>query len=275
MAKLLNSPLYLCSQCKKVLLDRKELIFSEDSKRLAFCSETCVEHYYRPLVEFLEKRRASLRTELGVSEGDISLSPEVIGHLFSSPDEVWRLHNSLGENIFSFIKRVTIDGTPLHSMGPCLIFDHHPSFILGIDMSAHQSVVDAYRIGEKIKDVGPFLIKKKEKKTIEVDRLKAELLAELIKKKKDIDIQVEQFHLYDVYFHPTLESPDLVTEWTDANGELYHIYSKAFEVDGMSFYYLVASFPEKAEAILGLPTVDGDLYAEFTKGRRISGMLKN
>ena len=79
------------------------------------------------------------------------------------------------------------------------------------------------------------------------------------------DIQFESFNLYEVYRFPTIEKPDLVTEWSDDDGQQsFHICSKAFELEGNSFYYIVVCLPYLAEdnkfiPILGFPTIDGEL----------------
>ncbi|MGB0454759.1 MAG: hypothetical protein ACPGJV_13705 [Bacteriovoracaceae bacterium] len=296
MAKFFSAPVYLCSNCKKLVEEIESLYFVEETSPRAFCSEKCIEEFYFPLIDKFEEIKNSIREELGF-EPDLEeclTYPEIIDQLYSTPAEIWRFENLLKEEIYTYIKKVEFNSQEVWLASMVLVFSHRPSFVLAIDVTQNEKILEYYRLGEKIEDMTPYYeaIKTADEEhnhhpnLEETELLKGQLLSEILAKQKPIDIQFEQFHLYDVYLHPTIENPDQITEWQDEKSNSFYVCSKAFEVDGTSFYYIVFCYPfsidqedkmslSKVVPIFGFPTLDGDIYTGFTSGNRLSGALKN
>lgn len=288
--KFFNRPVYFCSNCKSIVETIEELYFVEETSPRAFCSEKCIEEFYFPFIDTFENQKALIRDELGVQESDLEeyLShPDLIDGLFSTPDEIWVFDNLLKEEIYIFIKKVTVEERSIHLVSMCLVFNFRPSFVLAVDVTENQKITDLYRMGNKIEDLGPFYKAAKESEESpelvsgeELEQRKASLLAAMLNHRVPSDIQFEQFNLYETYQFPTLETPDLVTEWLDEKDQNFHICSKAFELEGNSFYYIVVCLPYVTGEgqfipVLGFPTIDGNLYNSFTNGKRLSGIIKN
>lgn len=287
--KFFNKPNYFCSNCKKIVDAIEDLYFVEDTSPRAYCSEKCIEEFYFPFIDTYESQKALIREEMGIVETDLEeyLShPDLIDALFTNPDEIWKFENLLKEEIYIFIKEAQVEERELTLISLCLVFNHRPSFVLAVDITESKKLADIYRMGEKIEDLKPFYeaAEEEEKNVVldpeEIEQRKGSLLAALLQNRQESDIQVEKFPMYEVYTFPTIENPDLVNEWTDDSSQHFHICSKAFELDGNSFYYIVVCMPyvtEKGDFIpvLGFPTVDGHLYNEFTSGKKLSGVIKN
>ena len=288
--KFFNRPIYFCSNCKTIVEQIEQLFFVEESSPRAFCSEKCIEEFYFPFIDTFEAQKNLIREELGLVETVLEeyLShPDLIDGLFSTPDEIWSFDNLFKEEIFIFIKKVQVESKTITLVSMCLVFNFRPSFVLAVDVTEKDKIVDLYLMGNKIEDLEPYYkaAQQTEGEILkvsgeELEQRKASLLASMLENRSDNDIELEKFNLYEVYQFPTIEQPDLVTEWADDSSQSFHICSKAFELEGNSFYYIVVCLPYLTEdgkfiPILGFPTIDGTLYGSFTNGKRLSGIIKN
>lgn len=268
----------------------EELFFVEETSPRAFCSEKCIEEFYFPFIDTFENQKTLIRDELGIQENDLEefLShPDLIDGLFSTPDEIWSFENLLKEEIYIFIKKVTVESRTIHLISMCLVFNFRPSFVLAVDVTSNEKILSMYQMGKQVEDLKPFYKAAQESEEVgepvsgeELEQRKASLLASMLNHRKPSDVQFEQFNLYETYLFPTIEGPDLVTEWCDDSDQSFHICSKAFEIEGNSFYYIVVCMPYVSAdgrfiPILGFPTIDGELYNSFTNGKKLSGIVKN
>ena len=287
--KFFERPIYFCSNCKTIVEKVDDLYFVEETSPRAFCSEKCIEEFYFPFIDKFEKQKNLIREEMQILEPELEdylADPEMIDDLFSRPDEIWVQENLLKEEIYCFLFTSEVNGEKLTFISMCMVFNYRPSFVLAVDVTKNEKIIDLYRMGQKVEDLAPFHKAalsdedSPQSNLEEIEQRKGTLLASLLQNRKDTDIQVDQFHLYDTYLFATIESPDLINEWSDENSDSYHVCSKAFELEGNSFYYIVICLPSLSEdskfiPILGFPTLDGELYSEFTAGKRLSGILKN
>lgn len=291
---------YFCSECKKVFEKLEELLYVENEGQNGFCSESCIEKFYDPLVNHYEALEKTWRAGHSLLDEEIL---EVVGHpvymdqLLRRPEEVYCHINEGGEALYSFI--VSIEDDQFGNfwlMCLCLVYDNQPSFIISASATKEERMVANYRWGEKIKEPTQFhsdsersesnkkQIEIDEQTMMEVEGKKSGYLASLIEDRSPADIPIESFGLYEEYFEPTMMSPDEIYSSTDKEGDTIYTYIKAHDREGVSFYYFIVclrlqkGFQENTDAlvpILSFPSVDGELYRTYRKGELISGSLKN
>lgn len=290
---------FFCCQCKKVVQELEQLLFVENESNLGFCSESCIEKFYEPLVDHYEECEKKWRASHSLLDEEIL---EVVGHpvfmdqLLRRPDEVYRYIGDGGDALYTFISHLSDDKYGDFSMMClCLTYDNQPSFIISASATCEDQMVDNFRWGDKIPDPKKFHSSSDlndKKKEIEIDEQtlmdveskKSAYLAHMIEERSPADIPIESFILYEQFFEPTMMNPDEIYCSKDDEGDVIYTYIKAHDREGVSFYYFIIcyrlekEFKENTDAlvpIISFPTVDGEMYRLYKKGELISGSLKN
>lgn len=258
----------------------------EDGSPRVFCTEKCIEDFYRPLVQHYQKLEKDLRTDykLPVEEfAEYAKKPEILERAFVKPDEIWCLKNDLGEAVYSFIARFEDFSVIIL----CLVFDHRPSFIFLTTATADPRLIRDFQIGAKVRHIEPFYEKAKEETgSLQIDQetisilesKKSTLLASLLDRRLPTDIPFEQFSIYEQFYRETLEKPDEIYKWRDHEGDELYSYIKVHDSGGISFYYVVICVGRliaQLLPILSFPTLDPNLYNSYKKGTLVTGNLKN
>ena len=295
----LNRSVYFCNHCKKAVLDVEELLFVEERSARAFCSEDCIEKYYQPIVAFYENIERETRAELKIGDEDCRTmisDPVVMDKSLTRPDEIWRWENEIGEDLFIFIKSFSME-RPFHVVIMCHLFERQPSFILLAMATRSPELLAKYRGGEQITDPGEFIarddlpegaidLELEQESLNAIEAKKSAFLARLLQDRIAADIPFEQFDLYEKYFKTTLEDPDEIYRDEDDDGDQIFNYIKAYQQNGISFYYFIVCVElEKEEGaheetrkiipLMAFPTLDGELYKMYRSGELVSGSLKN
>lgn len=294
----LGEPFYHCTHCKKVDYSLSKVLFVESKGNKGFCSETCIEDYYSPLVKHLEGLEKKRRNDLGKEWEECLLylsDVQALEETINNPGEVWALENDLGEKIYSFISRqVDKKGQNYWIMAICLVYKNRPSFVFINSATKDESLLNEFRIGEKVEDVELFLKKSKEngKEELiidpviskEIELKKGIILAKMIEERSPADIPIEEFHNFDKYYKATLEKPDEVYLLKDEERDSLYTYIKAFQNQSTSFYYYVVcldvnpgfdSSMESVFPVISFPSTDGEIYGNYRRGTLVSGNLKN
>ena len=263
-----------------------DLLMVEDGSPRVFCKEKCIEEFYSPLVHYYKQVERSIRNEYGLLQESCigyASQPEYLEKAFTKPDEIWRLKNDLGEEVYSFMARM--DGFSIIIL--CLVFDHRPSFVFLTTATADPRLIRDFQIGEKLKNIEDFHEKaKNETGSLEIDQdaistlesKKSTLLAGLLERRLPTDIDFELFPVYQQFYRETLEKPDEIYRWTDNEGDELYSYIKVHDSKGISFYYIVICIGKLASQllpVLSFPTLDPALYNAYKKGQLITGKLKN
>jgi hypothetical protein len=319
------SVIYFCSHCKRIDHSIEEFLFVEEVPGRYFCSEHCIESHYEHLVEYFKNESDQFRLELKSQEDSIQSyleDVEVMNSLLNGPDELWCETNKIGEKYFTFFKKFELEEDNFTGIGICYIYDSVPSFVLFATMTNNDEMIQRYRRGELIEDPSQVINCEGAKRTgeqseeeesfiKELEGHRSELIADLLERRLPTDIPFEKFGLYESYINETLELPDQVYKTKQLLDLEMFIYTKAFDIDGVSFYYLVICLSaeddgnvilssEKEEdtsedassedsekldedeenlmhvlPILAFPTVDGALFKHYTEGSLIQGDLKN
>lgn len=291
---------YFCSECKKLVKDLEGLLFVENDGQNGFCSESCIEKFYEPLVLHYEELEKTWRSQHSLLDEEIL---EVVGHpvfmdqLLRRPEEVYHYVTEGGSSLYSFIVSISDDNYgDFYLMCLCLTYDNQPSFIISASATKEEGMVANYRWGDAVKNPKDFHSSSDEadskKKHIEIDEStmmaveskKGSYLAVLIEERSPADIPIESFGLYEGYFEPTMMNPDEIYSSVDEEGDTIYTYIKAHDREGVSFYYFIVcmrlekGFEHNTDAlvpIISFPSVDGELYRTYKKGELISGSLKN
>ncbi len=286
--------MYFCCNCKKVCESVEDLLFIEESSSRSFCSEKCIEEFYTPLIEYYAQIERALRKDFDCFNEDCLSylnDPKNIEIALARPDEIWRIENALGDEVYSFTKEFSDDNGEGYFIAIlCMLFNNRPSFIFMATATRRREFLAEFTIGAKIEDIADFLDIASDTQVtspgLDQERLnfleqkKSTLLAQLLDDRKDADIEYEQFHLYDEFFQDTLDSPDEIYSMNTDDGDEMFVYIKTNDRDGVSFYYIVicVRLPDVHELmlpVLSFPTLDPELCELYRKGQRVSGNLIN
>jgi hypothetical protein len=298
------SPIYHCSQCKRITYSIEELLFVEDGSIRGFCQESCINNYFSSHIAWFEEREDAIRHECVVSRSDDTHSfdllsdPKYVDSTLKAPDEIWKIDNHLKEEIFIFISHFgSLKSERSSVIVLCTIFNFIPSFVFLVTMTGSEKVLTAFRSGEEVVDKGPFLQSMHNLgESAEIgegggDRdweqiiaaKKSSLLASLLSVRSDADIPIESFHLYNSYLDTTIKQADEVYRSKDQDGDDLFTYVKSYHEGGVSFYYIVVclcSTQKEVEEvsiipIISFPTIDSATYEHYIDGERLHGTTKN
>jgi hypothetical protein len=287
---------YYCYECKKSVDKLEDLLFVEAGSTRSFCNEKCIEKYFKPITDDLEKTEKSFRKKYALETekcleylNDISIMESVM----TAPDEMWCLENGIKEEVFSFIKKIELENkNPFYVVVLCSIFDTYPGYVLLSTVTESKFLMEEFRIGEEVDieehfsenliEDGSMSISNNEVEII--DKKKSTILERHIDNLSIADIPVDKYELYEEYLETTMEDPDQVFKRNDDDGDTLFTYIKAYDKQGVSFYYFVVCMKLDMEGeegeevivpILTFPSVDGDLYRLYHEGEQVSGPLKN
>ncbi len=301
-------PVYYCTNCREIAAESREgplLLYVEDRQDRGFCSEECIEEFFSPLVDSFSEYFDSQIDPQDIAKKE-GRDPEKVESLLSTPDEIYFYETLMRERFFFYIKH--FDGFFMAAVS--FVFDRRPSFVFFHEAYHKEEHCDLFRKGEKL---SPKVLEEylksaqnlnlaveeergelhESEEFIELDNEKIEaleqkksvILAELIEKRKNSDIEIEKYPLYQEFLAPTLKDADEIFNFSgDEQFAGIHTYVKAFEQEGTSFYYiaLVHHVEEDLESrtralfpIFSFPTLDPDLYRFFCRGEAILGHVKN
>ncbi|PIK15891.1 hypothetical protein [Halobacteriovorax sp. JY17] len=286
---------YFCNECKKSVDNLEDLLFVEGGSSRSFCSEKCIEKYFAPITSFFEGVEKKLRKKYAVeTEECLEFLSDVtiMEKSMTSPDEIWTHENGIKEEVYSFIKKVSIkDERPFYVIILCTIFDTYPGYVLLSTITESKFLMEEFRIGTEV-DLSEHFSENENVEGIDItsddvesiEQKKSEILANHVSLHSPADIPVENYELYDEYVESTMDSPDEIFKREDKSGDTIYTYIKAFDKEGVSFYYFVLcmridsaseDIQELIIPILNFPTVDGELYKSYHHGEKVSGALKN
>lgn len=294
----LDQEIYHCYHCKKILTKVEDLLFVEQSSSRSFCSEKCIEKYFAPLSEHYQKIVSTLRKDLHLeNELVLSFSDDVhfMNKTCARPDEIWRLQNALGDEVFTLITKHTNDMGEFYHIVMCTLFDKAPAYIFMAQATSSDVLLTKFRIGSRIENVEEYLAAPvgeavdlseygvSEEILTELDMKKSAMLAEMMTMQLPSDIQFDQYHLYEEFFEPTLSNPDQAYRFKDDQGDTMFSHIKAHENNGVSFYYIIVllSFKRSDEQgdsllpVLSFPTLDGGLCKKFRRGELVHGSMNS
>lgn len=285
-----NEPIYYCTECKTIINSLDKLFFVEEKTNKGFCSESCIEDFYLPIINHFESLDKKMRKSLGIDNEFIKQNKkphDLVEEVLSSPSEIWKIKNELHEETSTYIKH----------------FQDYSAIVICSVYNAKASFIFFSTVTKSREYLGEFRVKGSENSLASVDSnndgefseedfnfiqllesKKSKLLADLLVKRKDSDISFEDFSQYEYCFQDTLDFPDEVFESRDNEGDAFFVYIKSFMKEGSNFFYIISCLKRKLNIdeeeisvfpVLAFPTNDMDLYYEFRVGNRISGTLKN
>ena len=84
---------FFCGQCKKVFEELDHLLFVENHGQVGFCSESCIEKFYEPLVFHYEEQEKIWRSENNLLDEEVLEivgQPSFMDKLLGKPDESYK-----------------------------------------------------------------------------------------------------------------------------------------------------------------------------------------
>jgi transcriptional regulator with XRE-family HTH domain len=292
-----NEELLLCGHCKAKIKSIEDMLFVEEGRTRGFCSENCIEHFFKNAISHYESLDKKYRKEKKLDREDALRFvgiPKYMEAVIRRPTEVWRLENNLGEEVYAFMATLRDDANvPFEMIILCTVLDNRPAFIFLATATRNSEYASLFRIGEEIKQKDRFYDTPSEGHELgEIDRetldiiegKKSKYLATLLEKMSPADIPFEDFMYYDSYLAPTLENPDEVYKYRDEDGDDIIITIKAHEKNQVSFYYFVICLVDKDKSfedgdtiypILSFPSSDGEIYHTYKRGTLLSGSLRS
>ena len=187
---------YFCNKCGKIFSQSENILFVEDNSPRGFCSESCIEEFYRPMVRLFEKVENELRKKLGLLKED-SLKylefPHYLENLLKKPSEIWVNENDLKEKYYFIISPFKDkEGMDFYLASICLFHQNRPSFLFLVTASSDKDFINEFRYGKQVNQEISVLSSPQDKKEAKlfqkVERKRAYLLSELLKMRNDTDI---------------------------------------------------------------------------------------
>ena len=285
--------LYYCEHCREQIVDLKDIQFVEENSDRGFCSEKCIMDFYRPYMLGLEKEEYEFRKKLKLGQEDEYL--DIIGNnhylelALNQPHEVWHLENDLGQSFYTHILKVKSNDLDVFFILICTHVDDSPSFVFYRLATSFKQLVHYYRRqkpidSETIQEGEEPLDFEVPSEVLEsLEGKKSVLLAEMMQVRSDHDIPFEQFLEFNQFLDSTMEDPDEIYEYEDMEGDLIHVLIKSYKKMETSFFYIVIAMPYRLDQtnhlallpILGFPSIDENLYPNYTKGVKLNSTLKN
>ena len=288
---------YFCYQCKKISKQVEEFFLVEDNQCQTFCSERCIVEFFSPVIETYEKDEIKRREKIGIVDEAASVLRESQRHVegtLSGPDQIYEEEDDLGRKHYTFVKEYNEGGESFWYIVLCFLYEGQPSFVFLQTATQSDELLSYYCSGDLVDGSDPTIDQSERegfsKITLppevieELELKKSTSLAQLMSERKESDIPIEQYPLYDDYISGTLEEPDEIYLYEDESGDQVYSYLKANEKEGTPFFYVVLcvkidSQHSKQEhalyPIVCFPTVDPDLCVKFKQGEKVSGNILN
>lgn len=294
--------LYFCEKCRIQVLDASELHFVEEGSDRGFCSENCILDFYKPYMLRFEQEEQEWRKELmlGAEKNceQLLTSDDHLQKTLDEPSEVFVFETNTGQLFHTHINELQVNGELYFSILIVSYIEGSPSFVFYRTLTQSQGLTALYRRGDFVepskdvqKEQSELLstmtdeeIELAEEILDEVESKKSMLLADLLMKRSDNDIDFERFHYFDKYLELTTAAPDEVYEFIDDHGDKLFTNIKSFKLDEEFFFYIVFTLPYKNKQgvqssvqvpVLGFPSNDKDLYSVYAQGTALNEKLKN
>ena len=273
----------ICWNCQKELIEDSRVLFVEEELRRIFCSEACISDYFLPETEKLEKDYLDR-----LSPGDFSADErEVLAHLrwitLQEPDEAWCQETSEGDLIYTLISEFRPGKKRVWSVCVCLCLRGEPSFLFLAFTTRDQTLMNFFRRGDKQdwsqRNHAPSM----DSQLPVVDGLANSwtedetIRAELGHQRREDDISVEEFELYQGCLDSTLQNPDEVWSrvlFEENERKLYH-FIRYFPEENLGVWYLVVAKEtdegDQIEILEAFPSRDHELVQRYRSGSQEVG----
>lgn len=292
---------YFCTSCRKKVDKVQQLLFVEESKR-GFCSEDCIVDFFTPYMESFDRQELEFRHILGLPSSEVGAeifqNRELFDQVLYEAEEVWYEKNEINEEFYTHILRTGQNNKQFYII-ICSYFEGEPSFVFFKTVTSNTKLVDMYRqnrrLDEKVNlDSTVEDISSDEEQNLDEINLPAELvedlelkksecLAQLLERRVDTDIAIDDYPKYDQFLSLTLEDADEEYTSSDESGDTVITFIKSFHMNGKSFFYIATCISLELQnvsetvmiPILSFPSVDNNLYKYYAVGEKKNSKLKN
>lgn len=258
------SDLYYCHECKVITKSLNDLYFVEENSTNGFCSEHCIEKYYKNIVQYFDSYNEIIFEELNLEFEIDHNETKLLESILKKPDKIYQWSNQMYSKITHFLGKVG----ETNVIVTCFLYEGSASFILGLTYHSDERIFDYFKKGEEKRIVinendGVSKLSKDQLEIIE--QKKGELLAKIIEIHSGKDISFESYPLYEKFVEPCLQAPDFkkLIDST-SHGDIY-LYSKVFFEGDQNVYMVVANLESDTESgvILYVPSIFSDFTNTF------------
>lgn len=290
-----------CANCRASLSELDRVLFVEKEIGRCFCSEDCIREYFQPTVEQMEGELGKLRSAQDFSEIERKKLDHYRILTLQDPDEVWLNQAESGERYFTFISRFEHGSQKFTYVSVCLTIDGIPSFVFLAFPTCDEDLVDQYRRGQDLKVRDPiadpsilpstYEIEKRldEQRTKQMAKEDLEKLAQ--EQRHPQDIPKDSFEKFETYVDPTLDDPDEIWTFTDADNISWYTFISRHHLDpshdkpnsrtssGEQFTMIVVcrntaqTGLKELQVVFAFPTLDPAFVQQFRRG--INSMNKS
>jgi hypothetical protein len=264
-----------------------------------FCSEECIQDYFQPTVDYLHEELSKSRSESDFTDVDNLRFAHYRQLTLEDPDEVWVEINETGERCYSYVSHFRQGEERLSYVVITLAIDGVPSFVFMSFPTQDENLVEEYRRGTDLRINAEDLVELPPGMTVEGDdelgteALATEsLVAEPAAEEAGVvnfeamydglrqpgDIPRDHFPKFDPFIEPSVEDPDEIWCFNDAQGNPWYTFIKhhrlspqdeAVESDVVDEFVMIIvceAGPTSMEVVFAFPTVDSSLIQHFRKG---------
>lgn len=275
----LTVPQDRCISCDRHLKENDRALFVEEEVGRVFCSEECIVEHFSPDIEYLEADYERRRSKSDISDQDQERYLEYRAGTLERPDEIWREKTLAGDNRYCLISRHEEGKKSIWSVCICLFLRGEPSFLFLAFVTRNESLIQYYRRGERMewsRSQGQQSENRREGGRqdgldipwTEEDKLRAEVVG----RRRDDDIPMEDYEKYQGCLDQTLQSPDEVWILENGGSDTPRMYSfiKYFSDEKNPMWFVLTAkdidAEEQIEIIDAFPTRDLSLVQNYRRG---------
>ena len=226
----------------KLLRDLSELYFVEENSINGFCSEACIEKFYKGLVEYFEAYQQGFE-ELGLVLSSVDDEPQILEEVLKKPYKILQWSNQTNTKITHFLGKVN----DTYVVVTCFLYEGSASFILGLTYHSDKRIFDYFEKGEEKK----ILFESKEQSSglsndqLEYIEHKGELLAKVLKVILILTLVLRLILYMKNMFLMYLENPDFKKRHDSSGlGDVY-LYSKIIFEDNRKVFLVLANLESR------------------------------
>lgn len=280
-----------CHDCGAGLKPDDSVFFVEEVVGRVFCSEECINEYFKPDVEALDADYQDHRPDDDLDNQESDELGSFRWPNLQNPDEVWMQKTVAGDHRFCFISQYELNGKKVWSVCVCLILGGEPSFLFLAFVTKYRELADHFGRGERVEL--PMIVEEPEaaegddflaSSASEIDEKQFDRLseswsdfeihlAEARQMRKPTDIPESDFEEYEPCFEKVLEDPDevwMIMDDDDLEKSAIFHFIKRFSSYKPAVYYIVVAqegdSEDELEVIDTFPTNDHALVEHYRKG---------
>ncbi len=255
-----------------------ETIVIDEGKGLIFSTEEDLLEYFRPVVDVLEKKFFSLRSDTDISVEDHEKYEKYLNATLDYPDEVWEDTFTVeGEILNHFVSKCEVNGKKFSYVVTAYLTNDLPTFVYLHFPTKDIEFLDTYCAGELIfdQDFEQIEFASLEGDALgEGDFLSVGLFKAMLTLRSESDIPDEDYRQFSSLRHQTIEAADEIWRNTDLSGNILVSFIKEHPDEGVEDLHYIVVTQEDEESnmhalLFSFPTKDKSLVDRYRHGENL------